>query len=82
MRETILIVGRKFRKKETGPRPWKSIEMKGQKYSATKLNLEKATAIKALKNSGRLQREVAKEFGVGRQLVGLIWLGKRWPEIE
>jgi hypothetical protein len=82
MREQLRIVGQKYRAKETGPRPWKSIEMRGQKYAATKLTEEKAAAIRSLKSSGRLQKEVAAEFGIGRQMVGLIWSGQRWPANE
>jgi DNA invertase Pin-like site-specific DNA recombinase len=81
MREQLRLVGQKYRKKETGPRPWKSIEIRGNKYAA-ELSDAKVREIKSLRFTGKLQRQVAKEFGIGRQMVGLIWSGKRWKEIE
>jgi DNA invertase Pin-like site-specific DNA recombinase len=89
MRQILSWKGKRFRSyqekvKDPGyieKRPYKSIEMRGQKYAATKLTLEKAVAVKSLKGSGKSQREVAEEFGIGRQMVGLIWSGKRWKEI-
>ena len=89
MRQILSWKGKRFRnyqEKVKEPeflekRPYKSQEMRGNKYAA-ELNEEKVREIKRLRSSGKLQRHVAKEFGVSRQLVGLIWLGKRWPEIE
>ena len=80
LRARLVLVGRKFVKKETGPRPWKSKEMMGKKYGAD-LTVEQVKRIKALKNSGRFQRDVAKEFGMSRQLIGMIWTGKRWADV-
>jgi LAGLIDADG-like domain len=62
------------------PKPWARVHMKGQCHSATKLNAEKAAEIRALKGCGRLQKDVAMQFGISRQMVTMIWLGKRWVQ--
>lgn len=77
MRESIRLVGTLHRKKETGKRPWKSVEMKGKKYGA-RITESQVAEIKSLKGTGILQREVAERFKVSRPLVGMIWSGKRW----
>lgn len=59
------------------PRPW----TKGTKHLRNRgkvLTLDQARSIFALRNSGRFQKDIAKEFGVCKTMVHLIWSGKRW----
>jgi hypothetical protein len=77
MRQFIALVGRKFRKKESGKRPWKSAEMVGNGYAKRKLTRDMVEEIKRLKSTGVTQRSVAIQFGVDRRMIGMIWLGKR-----
>jgi hypothetical protein len=77
MRQFIVVVGRKFRKKESGKRPWKSAEMVGNGYAKRKLTRDMVEEIKRLKSTGVTQRSVAIQFGVDRRMIGMIWLGKR-----
>ena len=47
----------------------------GEKHGSAKLTLEQVQAIRA---SDKTQRVLAKEFGVSRQLIGLIKSGEKW----
>lgn len=69
--------GKVSRYKEGQERP----EMRGNKFAAH-LTEEQVRQIKMLRGSGKLQREVAQQFGVSRQLIGLLWSDKRWKELQ
>lgn len=76
IRAKLVNVGQKSRKKETGPRPWKSKEMVGNKFAAD-LSADQVRSIREMQGQ-KSHREIGKEFGVSRQLVGMIVSGKRW----
>lgn len=64
----------KFRER----REWKSEEMAGNKFAASKMNKEMAEAIRGKQRKGISHWAIAKEFGISRQMVGLIVNRKRW----
>lgn len=69
--------GRLTRYTKGNPRP----EMIGNKYAAH-LTPEQVEQIKALKQTGVFQHQVAADFGISRAQVGMIWAGKRWAKVE
>lgn len=86
LREIVSIRGKRnrfFQEKIHDPnfrekRPWKSGEMRGNKFAATKLDENGVKRIKELRAEGLTHRSIARELGVSRQLIGLILQGKRW----
>ncbi len=55
--------------------------IEGEKHGAAKLTNEQARAIKH-DNTGRLQREIAEQYGINSSLVSMIKSGKRWGFIQ
>lgn len=51
---------------------------RGKRNGQAKLDEAQARAILAAKDSGRLQRDIASDYGVSRELVGRIWRKKIW----
>ena len=54
---------------------------KGELCSNAKLKEADVLAIRQLYKNGMSQRAIAKEYGVGQQLVSLIVSRKRWSHI-
>ena len=53
----------------------------GERNAMAKLTENKVKAILDQKSKGRFHREIAAEFGVSRQLIGLIFNSKVWHHI-
>ncbi len=54
---------------------------RGEKQGAHKLTEDDVRAIRALRNDGWLQREIAEDYGISRRHVSDICSGKRWKHI-
>lgn len=54
----------------------------GERGCHAKLTDEQAKHVLALRGSGRLQKQVAQEFGVSRELVGRIWRRQVWAWLD
>jgi hypothetical protein len=75
-----MIEGGKGSRFTGGPGPRRP-EMKGNTFAA-QLTEEQVKQIKLLRDTGMTQQQVANDFGIGRQQVGMIWSGKRWGRVE
>jgi len=51
---------------------------RGQRNGQAKLSEDEARQVLGLKDTGLLQKEVARRFGVSRELVGRIWRRQIW----
>lgn len=54
---------------------------RGEKNARAKLTAESVRAIREQARSGKLQREIAAEFGVSQQAIGRVLSGRRWGHV-
>lgn len=61
--------------------PELGVDQRGERNPASKLTARQVTDLRAHSQAGARVRDLAREFGIGRQAVGAILHGRRWQHL-